>query len=647
MLRTKTHTNDRECAMALMLIVCLVVLMFPAGSVKAQNGPFVTPVTSSDFCPIVPGGVSHPYVAGYMAFDYIQYGPMWDAASALCVTVSFAGTNKSVIQTDNALAAGIATQGPHHVRDEHGAYIDWGYTLLLVLNGSEADPYIEGVVWKGYEWGRNGQYWWNPFDPPVYELTWGRIWKYSSALVANSTVTLWMIWNSTHLNYYATIEGVHYDLFSYIPEVEELHYFMLGTCNRGIGPIPLGGTCKFFQFSGAWSVYPIGSGGWRSHLSQPCFIKSGETWWRTVDFAYTVQGDWAFWDNTMRWGGACYPSIGARYFYDGSEWPLRVPFGHVIFYPTIDGSTIPSDTLLWDPQSLGEGGCPYVYTWNGQRYLVDNNLLPASETSCGFDVNDYYRLEKLLVPRYKGEYESLYSLEIREFEHEHDYLDQVKLLAVDHGSDVNVAVTPSGEILGYSTPAPPVTAIDETGADVLSQLNSIDGNYYQGRNGSHITVAFAQTDISNGVKLVIRSDQEPIMKSPVYIQVLNATGEWGTIATFHTRTYWATDIINMTNYLPDAEGKVQVRFYFISNDKIDYIGLDTSPQANMQVRQATLLSAYHSAQGDVTALFTRNDQTYAELIPNTTIQLIFLLPNSQKQERTFILYTEGHYDRIT
>lgn len=294
----------------------------------------------------------------------------------------------------------------------------------------------------------------------------------------------------------------------------------------------------------------------------------------------------------------------------------------------------------------GGGSCPYVSTWNGTQYVLDNNILPASETSDG-DVEDYYRLEQLLVPTYEGKLFSSYSLQIREFEHEHSYLDQVKLLAADHPPDVNVAVTPYGEILTYSNPVPPISAVDENGADVQSLLSSVDENYYQGYNGSYITLTFAPTDLSNGAKLVIREDRpDYVLKSPVYIQVLNATGDWDTVAVFHTRTYWATDIINMAGYLPDAEGDLKVRFCFVSNDKIDYVGLDTTSQASVEVHQARLISAFHSTQGNVKPLLIKNDQTYAELIPGEQIQLTFLLKNNQNEERTFILYTEGHYEAI-
>lgn len=313
--------------------------------------------------------------------------------------------------------------------------------------------------------------------------------------------------------------------------------------------------------------------------------------------------------------------------------------------PAVIPPIITSPIYLYITYGGGGGSCPYISTWNGNQYVLDNNILPASETSDG-DVEDYYRLEQLLVPTYEGKLFSSYSLQISEFEHEHSYLDQVKLLAADHPPDVNVAVTPYGEILTYSNPVPPISAVDDDGVDVLSLLSSVDENYYQSYNGSYVTLIFAPTDLSNGTKLVIRADRPPTLKSPVYIQVLNATGNWNTVAVFHTRTYWATDIINMTDYLPDANGDLKVRFCFVSNDKIDYVGLDTTPQASIEIRQANLIRAVRSTKGNVKPLLIKNDQTYAELIPGEQIQLTFLLRNSQNQERTFILYTEGHYEAI-
>lgn len=408
---------------------------------------------------------------------------------------------------------------------------------------------------------------------------------------------------------------------------------------------------KALAFAVGLACEPVGVAVGLIELAQAFRSTAGD------DFQDAGYGDtfaYSWWDNQLHWpeGPVRQYCFNCFHWFQDHNVPPYSSYGLKIWASvnTLNQAVIPpiitSPIYLVITYGGGGGTCPYVSTWNGNQYVLDNNVLPASETSNGADVKDYYRLEQLLVPTYEGKLFSYYSLQISEFEHEHSYFDEVKLLAADHPPDVNVAVTPYGEILTYSNPVPPISAVDDDGVDVLSLLSSVDENHYQSYNGSYVTLIFAPTDLSNGTKLVIRADRPPNPKSPVYIQVLNATGNWNTVAVFHTRTYWATDIINMTGCLPDAEGNLKVRLYFVSNDKIDYIGLDTTPQANMQVRQAFLLLAFHSTQGNVRWRLLENDNIYAELVPEERIHLTFLLPNNQNQERTFILYTEGHYEAI-
>jgi hypothetical protein len=102
----------------------------------------------------------------------------------------------------------------------------------------------------------------------------------------------------------------------------------------------------------------------------------------------------------------------------------------------------------------------------------------------------------------------------------------------------------------------------------------------------------------------------------------------------------------MTGHLPDPQGNFKVRLCFISTDKIDYVGMDTTPQASIQVHEAELMSAISSSQGDVTRLLKSDDGEYAELLPGQQIQLTFKLPTNQTSQRTFIFYSEGHYYTI-
>ncbi len=297
--------------------------------------------------------------------------------------------------------------------------------------------------------------------------------------------------------------------------------------------------------------------------------------------------------------------------------------------------------IYHDPGGNG-GSCPFVSTWSGTEHWLDNNVLPASETSNGTDVEDYYVLQQPLVP-----YNGKYSLLISEFEQEHSHLDQVRLIAVDHESDANVGVSPNGDILTYRSPHAPVSAVDEHNSSWLDTISTIDNGYYEGHASSYLVLDFGDLNILDGVKLVIRSDTPEFEeKSPVYIQTLNSTGHWHTRAVIHTRVYWSTDIIDLSEYLPDANGNLKVRLLFVSNDKIDFVGLDTTKQADFDVRYANLVSATHSEQGSVKVELTESDDIYAELVPNQQIELAFTLPENTKDTRVYIIYVKGYYYTI-
>jgi len=290
------------------------------------------------------------------------------------------------------------------------------------------------------------------------------------------------------------------------------------------------------------------------------------------------------------------------------------------------------------------GGCPYVFVWDGTQYVLDNNVLPASELSNGTDVEDYYRLEQGLVPK-----DGKYSLLISEFENEHSYIDQVKLLAVDHESDVNIAVTPDGKILTYKNPAAPISAVDNYGNDRLSELRLMDGNlsdpatYFYGVADDYLVLNFGRVD-SKHAKLILRDD----MKTPecIYIQVADANSGWKTVAVANPRTYWSIEAFDLSPHITRGQDFL-VRLYWTAPHRLDYVGLDTTKQADYKLNHANLISATHSTQGDVESQLLYNDNLYAELIPGQQIQLTFTLPNTTKQTRTLIFYSEGRYHTIT
>jgi len=298
--------------------------------------------------------------------------------------------------------------------------------------------------------------------------------------------------------------------------------------------------------------------------------------------------------------------------------------------------------------------CPFAYTWNGQSYVMDNNILPTSERSNGTDVQDFYKLEQTLVPIYQGLFFSLHSLQIREFEQEHDYIDYVELLAVDHAPDVKIAVSPNGEILTYRNPDPPYSCVDNHGNNRLNEILLMDGNvsepstYFYGERDDFLILNFGEVNSVNA-KLILRSDMKCRDQDAgccIEVQVLN-NSQWQTVTVVAPREYWATEGVNLSPYIIAGQ-ELAVRLYWTLPHRLDYVGLDTTAQENYTIKQSILISAIHSTEGNVLQKLMANDNSYAELVPIQQIQLTFLLLNNlSTQQRTFIFYTEGHYYTIT
>jgi hypothetical protein len=288
------------------------------------------------------------------------------------------------------------------------------------------------------------------------------------------------------------------------------------------------------------------------------------------------------------------------------------------------------------------GGCPTVFAWNGTDYVLDNNVLPASELGNGTDVEDHYRLEMSPTTR-----NGKYSLLLSEFEREHSYIDQVKLLAVDHESDVQVAVTPNGEILTYKNPIAPLSAIDDNGIDRLGQIRFMDGNvsapntYFYGLPDDYLTLNFGQVN-SDTAKLIFRTDMKKDTETCILVQIKNGTGAWQTVDVLVPRAYWSMEAVNLSPYIIQGQD-LWIRLYWKDDHRLDYVGLDTTRQDDYQLHTANLVSAAHSTQGNVKTQLLASDNRYAELIPGQQIQLDFTLPRNTHEARTYILCTKGRY----
>lgn len=146
------------------------------------------------------------------------------------------------------------------------------------------------------------------------------------------------------------------------------------------------------------------------------------------------------------------------------------------------------DAVLFEEQ-LPFGSCPYLYTWNGERFVYCTDLLWNAPLGLRF-------AEDAIAPWREWEYLKIdgdklrprnghYVLQITEELWEAAYFDQVKLYAVDHPADLQVFTNEKVGPADLATPMlhtvrhprRPVAARDTQGRDVLPQVSAADGDY--------------------------------------------------------------------------------------------------------------------------------------------------------------------------
>ncbi len=206
--------------------------------------------------------------------------------------------------------------------------------------------------------------------------------------------------------------------------------------------------------------------------------------------------------------------------------------------------------------------CPFLYVWNGHRFVYVTDVLgvgPLGElapdgTRVKPNPEEFVRLPDL-VPSADGNYIFQLTDEMREA----DFIDKVKLVAVDHPA--------GGEILANeiyaSNPTPPalfsvgkrnfpVSAVDDHGTDVLPLLLHQDGRYPSdfvrnrilGMADVHsLTLDLGNVPAKSPVSLwlngwvfwtdsngarALESNRQLQMVAP-YLQVRDAGGKWVTV----------------------------------------------------------------------------------------------------------------------
>ena len=111
--------------------------------------------------------------------------------------------------------------------------------------------------------------------------------------------------------------------------------------------------------------------------------------------------------------------------------------------------------------------CPFVYSYNGDQYVFDAEPLGGA-VARGLEKTDYSRLEHLRET--KGKYQLVFRNEVRETQ----YLDEIKLLIIDHDKETTVIPDEKGTFFQLSIPATAIRSYTESGQDLTPFLREND-----------------------------------------------------------------------------------------------------------------------------------------------------------------------------
>jgi hypothetical protein len=209
------------------------------------------------------------------------------------------------------------------------------------------------------------------------------------------------------------------------------------------------------------------------------------------------------------------------------------------------------------------GSCPMIFTWDGEKFRFITDVLGVAPLGASAGDGQYFPVdhdEYIQIPRdamaaVDGRYEIRITEELREV----SYLDQIRLIAVDHPRATEIFTNdkfksppfPEFRLFGVDRRIYPKSARDHRGGDVLGRVSQLDRTYpdafrrdYGGTAElHHIELDFGEAAAQNRAVLILNgwvdwADGSTFLAASQekrgglvmpYLQVKDAQGKWQTV----------------------------------------------------------------------------------------------------------------------
>jgi tetratricopeptide (TPR) repeat protein len=210
------------------------------------------------------------------------------------------------------------------------------------------------------------------------------------------------------------------------------------------------------------------------------------------------------------------------------------------------------------------GSCPMIFAWNGRKFEFIADVLGVAPLGASSGDGDYFPVsshEYVSIPGDQLELrDGRYEVRITEELHEVSYIDQVRLIALDHPAGVDIVTNekfksppfPEFRLFGVSKRIFPLSARDGNGRDMLAKILRRDRVYADGfrhdmkgvaemhsleldfgpsaaRDNRAVLMLSGWIDWADGSTFMAASQGSKDGLVLPYLQVKDAAGQWRTV----------------------------------------------------------------------------------------------------------------------
>ncbi|MGD0201703.1 MAG: FG-GAP-like repeat-containing protein [Bryobacteraceae bacterium] len=221
-------------------------------------------------------------------------------------------------------------------------------------------------------------------------------------------------------------------------------------------------------------------------------------------------------------------------------------------------------TALYKEAPRLSGSCPMIFAWDGRKFEFIADVLGVAPLGASSGDGSYFPVDSDEYVQIPGEQLALrdgrYEIRITEELHEVSYIDQVRLIALDHPAGVEIVTNekfkappfPEFRLWGVSKRIYPVAARDGRGRDQLSSILRRDRVYAAGfrhdmrgvaethsltldfgpnaaRNNRAVLMLHGWIDWADGSTFMAASQGSREGLFLPYLQVRDAAGQWRTV----------------------------------------------------------------------------------------------------------------------